>query len=206
VNRAVSTLPLAAIFFGGCALLEKAEPLDVTYFDPSPATIREQAIAGATSERGSIELRLDRVTAAEHLRERIAYRRRGVEIGFYEDQRWAEQPDTYVRRALAHALFDEQGFGEAVSGARPALEAELIAFEEVRSPRGKGARVSIRYALRDGARVVASDLITIERPLDGGGQPIDLARALGDALGAASTEIGKRTAAALETPEPGDVP
>jgi TerC family integral membrane protein len=71
---------------------------------------------------------------------------------------------------------------------------------------GHGARVSIRYALRDGPRVVTSDVVTVERPLPDADDPALLARALSEALGAASTEIGRRAAASLDTPAPGSEP
>lgn len=183
----------AALLLSGCALVNKAEPLDVTYYDPAfPEANR--AVTPTTAD--VIELRLDRVTSAEHLDSRIAYRENSVQIGFYDEQRWAERPEAYLRRALARALFTGRGVVQALGGARPALEAELVAFEEVRSKRGRRARASIQFVLRQGPRVLANDLITVERPVtDDSGAA--LARALGAALDDASSEVATRAVKTL---------
>lgn len=195
-------LAISSLLVSGCSLLNKAEPLDVTYYDPAAPEPRRRADAAPGEP---IELRLDRVQSADHLDSRIAYRENSVQIGFYEEQRWAERPEAYVRRALSRALFSGRGLEQALGGARPALEAELLAFEEVRSKGGRRARVAIQFVLREGPRVVASETVTVERPIgDDGGAA--LARALGGALDAASEEVAARTARALRERPAADPP
>lgn len=191
--RSIADRIAAALVLAGCSLVNKAEPLDITYYEPAPPAARPERTAPPGQP---VELRLDRVVSAEHLASRIAYRENGVQIGFYEEQRWAERPEAYLRRALSRALYSDRGLVQAVSGARPALEAELLAFEEVRDRRSVRARVSIQFVLRDGPRVIASDIVTIERPVsDQTGAA--LAHALGAGLEAAASEVGARTVKAL---------
>ncbi len=182
----------------GCALLNKAEPLDVTYFEPA-ASPRSSAPPSATAH--TTELRLDRVSSAEHLESRIAYREDAVQIGFYEEQRWAERPEAYLRRALARSLFVDRPLAQAVSGARPALEAELLAFEEVRTKDGRRARVSVQLLLHDGPRVLASDVVTVERPVTASGGA-GLAWALGRALDDVADRVAERALVGLEEAKP----
>src|SRR4029077_4048150 len=120
--------------FTGCALLSKAAPLQPRYFsleDGPLASNRGAALRSPTS--GAMQLRLGRVSAGPHLRERIVYRDSDHELGYYEDRRWTERPETYLRRALARALFEERGLLRVVSGGAPTLEVELVAFEEIRA-------------------------------------------------------------------------
>jgi ABC-type uncharacterized transport system auxiliary subunit len=191
-------LALFAWLLPACSLMSKAEPLDVTYFDPP---IPPAATANPPAN-ADIELRLDRVWAAEHLRSRIAYREHGVEIGFYESKRWAERPDTYLGRALTRALFVDKGMTQALSGTRPALDVELLAFEEVREGKRRSARVSVRYTLRDDRRVVAADVVTVERPVAPQGDTSDLARALGAALDGAVDGVSARVTDVLSAARP----
>lgn len=188
-----------ALTLTGCALLSKAEPLDVSYFEPAePAHDR----APRADQPAVAELRLDRVTSAEHLESRIAYREGGVEIGFYDELRWAERPEVYLRRALARALFRDRPLTQAMSGAHPALEVELLSFEEIRDPDQHRARVSVHLLLRDGARVIATDTVTTERPITASGGT-GLARALGGALDEAASRAAEHTLSALEADESG---
>lgn len=101
-----------------------------------------------------------------------------------------------MARELGRALFEDQGLVQIVSGARPTLDVELLAFEELRGPRGPRARVALRYALSDDRRVVLADTVIVERPLEGAG-PVALARALGAALRVAADRVGARVAAKL---------
>ena len=75
-----------------CALTSKAEVVTPRYFSPEP-------MAGGHSPKvpEKLELRLGEVSSASHLDERIAYRVGGAEMGFYEDQRWTENPEAYRR-------------------------------------------------------------------------------------------------------------
>jgi len=97
VNALVWTLSgccLLALPSTGCALTSKAEVLTARYFSAEPARTARSPHAPA-----GLELRLGQVSAASHLDERIAYRVGGSEMGFYEDQRWTENPEAYLRRS-----------------------------------------------------------------------------------------------------------
>jgi uncharacterized lipoprotein YmbA len=148
-----------ALFSAGCALTSKAEVLTPRYFSPEPArTARSpQAPVG-------LELRLGQVSAASHLDERIAYRVGGSEMGFYEDQRWTENPEAYLRRALERDLFEQRGLSRIITGDTPILDIELTAFEELRGE-PKKARVAVTFSLRDERRAVIERSLDLQRPL-----------------------------------------
>ncbi|HEY3593834.1 MAG TPA: ABC-type transport auxiliary lipoprotein family protein, partial [Polyangiaceae bacterium] len=93
-------LPIVALLLGGCALTSKSDPLMPRYFDPDLSSL-PTAAADTDGNPNAPSLRLGRVTAGEHLRERIVYRQANRELGFYEERRWTENPDVYLRRALA---------------------------------------------------------------------------------------------------------
>lgn len=143
----------------GCALTSKAEVVTPRYFSPEPArTARSPKAAQA------FDLRLGQVSAASHLDERIAYRVAGTEMGFYEDQRWTENPEAYLRRALERDLFEERGLSRIVAGDTPILDIELTAFEELRGNPTK-ARVAVTFSLRKDRRSVLERSLDLQRPL-----------------------------------------
>ena len=119
----------------GCALTSKADVVSPRYFSPEPA-------AGTRSPKATdkLELRLGQVSSASHLDERIAYRVGGAEMGFYDDRRWTENPEAYLRRALERDLFEERGLSRIVTGGTPILDIELTAFEELRGQADASAR------------------------------------------------------------------
>jgi uncharacterized lipoprotein YmbA len=143
----------------GCALTSKAEVLTPRYFSPEPVTA-----AHSPKVTDILELRLGQVSAASHLDERIAYRVGGAEMGFYEDQRWTENPEAYLRRALERDLFEERGLSRIVAGGTPILDIELTAFEELRGKPAK-ARVAVTFSLRDDRRSVVERTLDLERPI-----------------------------------------
>jgi cholesterol transport system auxiliary component len=153
-----------------CALLGKSDPLTPRYFtltgDP-----REGAPSSTnTATTGGPRLALGRVSASAALRERIVYRSAEHEVGYYEDRRWTERPDVYLRRALVTALFERRGLTRAVSGAAPILQAELVTFEEIRGKRPR-VRMQVAFTLDDNRSLQVTETITIER---------DVAQASGD--------------------------
>lgn len=141
----------------GCALTSKGKPLDVQYFTPPQPTTAPAA------QPARAQLRLARVTASSHLDHRIAVRHSAIQLSLYEARRWTETPEVYVRRSLERALFEVRGIREITGGASLALDVDVLAFEEVTgaSPRG---RVQLHYQLRDDRKVVATGLVTVERP------------------------------------------
>lgn len=106
-----------------------------------------EAAAGAP-RADAPELRLRRVVAAAHLRDRMAWRVSKVEYGFHEDLRWAEEPGAYADRALERALFQSGACRRTEAPGRPAAEVELRAFEGVRSP-SREAVVTLAVRLWD---------------------------------------------------------
>jgi len=143
----------------GCALTSKAEVYAPRYFSPEP-------VIGARSAKVAekLELRLGQVSSASHLDERIAYRVGGAEMGFYEDQRWSENPEAYLRRALERDLFQDRGLSRIVSGPSPILDVELTAFEELRGQPTQ-ARVAVTFSLRDDRYSFAERSFDLTRPL-----------------------------------------
>jgi uncharacterized lipoprotein YmbA len=188
----------------GCALLGKSDALDARYFSPE---VSHSAARGASSNQASgsaassgAELRLGRVTAASYLGERIVYRDSSYELNFYEESRWAEAPDVYLRRALARSLFEEHGVRRLLSGLGPTLEVELSEFEELRAAPGK-ARVRVSYRLFDNRVARREETITVEVPTAqpaAGSQPaLPAVRALSEALDRAVARIVEQVTAEL---------
>jgi len=171
----------------GCALTSKADALSPRYFSPEP-----QSTLHAAKAANAFELRLGAVTSAAHLDDRIAYRVGRSEMGFYDEQRWTENPEAYLRRALERDLFEERGLSRIVAGSAPILDVELTAFEELR---GKPARVrvSLSFMLRDDRRSFAERTFDLERPVaqqDGADPAQALAETLTATLGDAVRQLG----------------
>jgi cholesterol transport system auxiliary component len=148
-----------AMLSAGCALTSKAEVLTPRYFSPEP--VRS---ARSPKAADAYELRLGQVSAASHLDERMAYRVGGSEMGFYDDRRWTENPEAYLRRALERDLYEERGLSRIVAGDSPILDIELTAFEELRG-QPKTARVAVTFSLRDDRRAVVERSLDLQRPL-----------------------------------------
>jgi len=170
-----------------CALTSKAEVLVPRYF--SPESTRDTRSPSVTE---NFELRLGQVSSASCLDERIAYRVSGAEMGFYEDQRWTENPEVYLRRALERDLFEERGLSRIVAGGTPILDIELTAFEEVRTQPPK-ARVAVVFNLRDDRRSILERTLDLERPIiqrSGADAAQRLAETLTNALNEAVRRVG----------------
>lgn len=196
--RAVVALGgLSSLFStSGCALTSKAEVLTPRYFSPEPTRSAPSPRAPA-----GLELRLGAVAAASHLDERIAYRVAGSEMGFYEDQRWTENPEAYLRRALDRDLFQERGLSRIIAGESPILDVELTAFEELRGKPAK-ARVAVTFSLRDERRSIIERSLELERPIiarAGADGAQRLAETLTQALDEAVREVGDQVVEGLRT-------
>jgi ABC-type uncharacterized transport system auxiliary subunit len=138
-------------------------------------------------------LRVGRVNAASYIRDRIAFRASSVEIGYYDDLRWTEKPESYVRRDLARALFEDEGVQEIVGGMGPTLDVDVDSFEEL--PESHAAVVQLSWQLRDDTVVLQRQTIRVQRPLElepkGGSTQRSLALALSGALDDAIDQIVK---------------
>lgn len=179
----------------GCALTSRGQVLTVRYFDPEPSPARVGS-ASAQAQESKPVLRLGRVRGAPYLRERIAYRVSEYEIGFHDDREWTERPEAYVRRALVRKLLDERGFERATGGSAPTLDVDVVAFEEVRTPRLHGARVEVRYQLRGDDRVLDEGTIAVDRAARGD-RFEDVVAAVSEALDEVTDSVADRVARAV---------
>jgi cholesterol transport system auxiliary component len=174
----------------GCALLTKQDAVTIRYFSPEHARAELKG-AGDRTASGT-PLRLGRITAGTHLRERIVYRDAAYELGFYDDRRWTERPEAYVRRELSRALFEERGFSRVLGAMAPTLEVEVVSFEEHRRNDGTVGRVELRVLVHDDATVLLEETITVERPVSGGTGIEHTVAALGAALDEAARQVAER--------------
>jgi cholesterol transport system auxiliary component len=165
----------------GCALTSKSDVVVSRYFTPERARHAAAPSAARDAGGGPLELRLGRVAAGSHLDQRIVYRRSANELGFYDDLRWTEAPEEYVRRSLSRTFFEERRVRRVVSGAGPTLEVDLSAFEEIRA-HPRIARVRLTVRLLEGRIARMEETITVEQPI---GATPDHATALANALGVA---------------------
>lgn len=193
-------LVASALLLGGCALTSKGEALSVRYFSPEQTPARlTSAEQGGVPRANAKEIRLGRVTSGQHLRDKIVYRDNDWEVGFYEDRRWTEKPETYVRRELGRTLFEERGLERAVSGAAPTLDVELLSFEELRLARGRFARISLRAVLYGDDRVLFEETFTVDRPV-AARDPNAFVAAMAEALHASAELVAQRVIAASAAP------
>lgn len=186
----VSGLLLAAAGpLGGCALTGRGKSIEPRYFsaDIAPPTAPRSDHAPAVASAGdeSMMLRLGRIRSGGDLKEEIVYRTSAHELGFYEEYRWAERPEEYLRRGLVQSLYTERGLKQSLVSAAPTLDVELLSFEEVRGSQPQ-ARVAVMAALHDERVVRYFRTIEVQRPLkaDSAGvvDPTVLAAALTEAL------------------------
>jgi len=204
-----ATLSVAICGSLGCALLGKSEPQARRYF--TPEAIEANAPAGSSTAAPTVQklrLRLGRVTAWSHLRERIVTRTSARELSYSETKRWTERPELYLQRSLSHSLFEERGLTQVISGGAPTLEVELVAFEEVSSPRR--ALFQALIMLHDERTGLLQETVTVEQAIeskDADPTP-SLVEALSRALTIAVTQISDRAVGKLtatlggRSPEP----
>jgi cholesterol transport system auxiliary component len=180
---------LYCALLSGCALTSKSDVLAVRWF--TPETIKPRLTSAAPETANGPRIELGRVTSGPNLRERIAYRDDAREVGWYDDRRWTERPDTYVRRQLARTLYEEHGFVRTLAGQAPVLEVEVISFEEVKKPHG--ARIQLRIVIHDEASALFERTITVEKPAAGPGFE-GVVHAMSQALDEASEEVAREAA------------
>lgn len=179
----------------GCAFLSKGDALSPRYFSPALEPVRESTGAAPSP----LELRIGQIEPAAHLSERIAYRVSDTELAYYDDRRWTESPEQFVRRALESELFETHAFRRVVSGDAATLDVEVLSFEELRAP--DRARLSLLMTLRDQRHALLERTIVVEVPLELGEKTEPgpaLARAMASALSRATKEIAERVSAELQ--------
>ena len=185
---------LLALLLGAGACVSPPDP--PRYFRPLPP---ERADERAAAPLSSARLTLARIEAAEHLGERIVWRRSEVELGFYDQERWTEPPARFLEVALARELFARRGLRHAERGA-PELQLRLLAMEEILLPQHK-ARVRVWVRLVDPLReALLERWVEAEVPVAAEEAPA-LARAVGVALDEVVREIADAVAAALPPAE-----
>jgi len=201
-----ATLCAVGIAFASsdCALTSKADLVDIRYFSPERVKPRSDgeganvAPAPAVSD-GALQLRLGRVSSGPNLRERIAYRDTTYELGYYEELRWTERPETYVRRQLGRSLFETHGMRRALDGAAPTLDVEVVAFDELRIAKGRAAQVQLKVILYDDNGVIFEDSLSVESPIAGAAPKIeDVVAAMAAALDAAADLVSGKVHKALQ--------
>lgn len=204
---------IVACLLAGCALTRNAPPLEVRYLTPPEVDATPAVRADVPRGRASIvaivtsfwplrevdatpprgRVRTGKVAGSAHLRYRLVRRSSPTEVTLIDALRWTEAPEVYVRRSLRHALFVVQPIDQAVDAGAPTLDVEVIAFEDVVTPRARSGRVRLAYRLQDEEAVLASGVVMIDRPVTGQGVPAAVA-AIGEAMHAATAEVAVRVA------------
>jgi len=184
---------LAAALAAGC--FGPRQPAEPRYFTP----LGSAAAAPDPKPRADApSLRLRRVRAAPYLRERMVWRR-GPEVGYYDMLRWTETPARFAQRSLDDQLYEKLGFRRSSSPTGPTLDATLESFDELLDPAHE-SWVALAVVLSDPARGTLLDKsFEVRRPIKSD-DPGAVADAIGEALDAASAEVGAAVAQALGTP------
>ncbi len=175
----------AGLLVLGCALTSKSEPMVPRYFSPERFDVPEKPAVPAVKLAG--ELRIGHVNAASYLDGRMVFRDSAFELGYYQEKRWTEAPEEYLRRRLERVLFEERGLRHVVSGGAPTLEVELTAFEEIRKPK-RIVRVQVTVRLQEGRLVRWEETLTVDKPM-GEVHKDALADEMVEALGAALAAV-----------------
>jgi cholesterol transport system auxiliary component len=187
-------LLLALFPASACSFFGKVPPLHPRYFDAEVVSAARPAASRAGA--GEHPLRLGHVVGSSYLRERIAYHVSEHELGLYDQLRWTERPEDYVRRALARALFEERNLTNVVSGVAPALEIELTDFSELKKPQ-HAVRVRARVVLVEQRAVRFERTFTVEQPVDKGDEFALVPAAMSEALSKCVEQIADAVSAEL---------
>lgn len=188
----------------GCALLGKGDPGEARFFslelNPAPPAT-PTAEPDAPLEKPPAKLRLGRVTGAPYLAERLVSRDATNAMVYYRERRWTEPPQRFLERRLARVLFEQRGLVHLVGGGGPTLEVQLLALDEIRSPRHV-ARVIVSAQLHDEQVVLFEDTLRQDLPIHDD-SPGALVEALGEALQAVTERIADSVVQQLlSTPAP----
>jgi cholesterol transport system auxiliary component len=193
-SGALASVGLVLALAAGCALTERSEPLEVAHY--TPEHVRPPRLTSAHTGSGP-PLRLGRVSSDTSLGERIMSTDGGYKVRYYDDRRWTERPEVYVRRALARALFDESGFRRALGGDAPTLDVAVLRFEEVKTPAKHAAHVELRVELSTES-VLVEETVAVSEPVARDDFD-DVVAALARALDRSSGAVARRVADALST-------
>jgi cholesterol transport system auxiliary component len=180
-----------ATLASACALTSRGGSVEWRYF--TPERVRTTRASADVGTRG--EVCLGHVTAGGSLGRRIAYGDGAYQVGFYEDRRWTEEPELYVRRALERTLFQDRALRCDPEATAPKLNVEVLRFEEVKAKAGHTARVALRAVLVTD-RVLLDQTFQFVEPV-GGSRFDDVVEAIGRALDEGASEVARRTTSAL---------
>lgn len=168
-------LLVGALAFAGCTLLTKAEPLEVTYLAPPlPEAPEAQAESGPA-------LRMTRVSASAHLRERLLVAKGEHSYRQSDAWHWTEEPRGYLERSLSAVLFESGAFTRHLAGAPRTLEVELRAFE-LEGTEPVQAHVAAHLLLHDDSRALREVTIQSRVKVSDPEDPDAVAQAFGGAL------------------------
>jgi ABC-type uncharacterized transport system auxiliary subunit len=190
-RTAFAAAATTALLAAGCALTQKAKPLDVSYYTPErvwPGVMNAQAGEGPA-------LRFGRVGSGIDLGERIVHRDGAHRVVYDGEHRWTERPEVYVRRSLAHALFEAAGFRRAVSGEAPTIEVDVLSFEEVAAPAQHAAHIELHVVLSTD-HALLEETLSASEPVAGAGFDA-FAEAMARALDRVSNDVVRRVGPAL---------
>lgn len=170
-----------ALLLGASGCLSSRPALEPRfYLVPAPAELAPKVAEGAP------KLRLGRVSAAPHLRERIAWRLSDVELAFDEEHRWAVPPEEMTRDAIERACFASGRYRSTSERGTGQLEVHLEEFEG--NVRDEVGTVVLRLALSTREGMIFSQRVRREVALPETTADA-LARTLGAALDAAAQEV-----------------
>ena len=187
-----------------CALTSKANALQPRFFSPEAEAAQTSLPPTAAPP---LALRLGQVDAAANVEQRFAYRLEPEELSYYEERRWTEPPERYLRRALERELFQRRGIRRTVSGPGSTLDVELTAFEELHGPPAR-VRLALSFSLHDDRQSQLERHVLVERPLPAstrGASSREVTAALALALTAAVLDVSDQVTRQLSVPaaEPG---
>jgi ABC-type uncharacterized transport system auxiliary subunit len=190
--RALFMVVVALALAPGCALTGRGKAIEWEWY--TPEHVRTQLTSAANDSKPPVRLR--RVTSGMNLGSRIAFGDGGYEAGYYERNRWTEQPTLYVRRAIERTLCQEQGFRCDLDADGPTLDVEVLKFQEVKTPESHAGLVSLRIVLSSADEVLADDTVQVSEPV-AGGRFVDVVAAIARALDGASDRVARRVTSAL---------
>ena len=192
--RRACALVAALVLGPGCALLSKSKPLGVKWYTPDRVV---QSLECRPARPGQTLL-LGRVTSGTDLTELIAHGDGVYRVDYYDDRRWTERPERYVRDTLGRTLFEACGFQRAVTGIAPTLDVQLLKFQEVTTPSTHAVRIALRVTLSK-ERAIFDDTVAITEPVVGP-RFEDVIGAMGRALDGVAVLVAQRVEAAPSTP------
>jgi cholesterol transport system auxiliary component len=162
----------------------------------TPEHVRAPRLTSGRSAAGP-SLRLGRVSSDTSLGERIVFSNGTYQVRYYDDRRWTERPEVYVRRALTRALFEDGDLHRTLGGDAPMLDVELLSFEEIKMPTQHTAHIALRIVLSND-RVLLEQTVTVSEPIPRDDFD-DVVAALARALDRASDEVARRVGTALSS-------